>query len=77
MKRIFAVVMVLAMALTFPPVSYADDSLLDKTGDWFATLGKTREEKDRILLERKMNRAAKKLEKGMEKAGKDLEKAFK
>lgn len=55
----------------------AEDSICDKAGDWFATMGKSGQEKDQILLQRKMDRAAKKAGDAMNKAGKDLEKAFK
>lgn len=55
----------------------AEDSIVDKAGDWFATIGKSGQEKDQILLQRRMDRAAKKAGAAFDKAGKDLAKAFK
>ncbi len=57
--------------------AFAEDTVIDKMSDWFATAGKSQQEKDQILLQRHMDRAAKKTGDAFNKAGKDLEKAFK
>ena len=52
----------------------SDQSIFNRTGDWFATIGKSEEEKATIKAERVAERKAKRLEKGKkekkEKAGK-------
>jgi membrane-bound lytic murein transglycosylase B len=40
-----------------------DESMLNRMGDWFATMGKSAEEKAKILRERKMKRATERAEK--------------
>lgn len=46
----------------------SDNSIFNRTSDWFATVGKSQEEKDRIKAERQARRAAKRVEKESEKA---------
>ncbi len=48
----------------------SDNAIFNRVGDWFATVGKSGEEKENILAERKTKRAAKKARKRAEKAGK-------
>jgi hypothetical protein len=58
----------------------AGDTILDKTGDWFATVGKSQEEKYRIKVERRAARKIKKAQKKIVKKKKDIaaqKKAFK
>jgi hypothetical protein len=68
-----------ASALAASDVS--QDSVVDKAGDWFATLGKSGSEKDQILIQRRSERIAKRMQKAVEdgskKAGKEMEKMFK
>ena len=75
MKKLFLGMLILVAAFAAVP-AYAEDSVLDKAGDWIATVGKSPAEKDRILLERRSDRVAKEFKKGAEKMGKDLENAF-
>lgn len=64
-----------------------EDTVWDKVGDWFATVGKSADERDEILLERRTARQAarfqrairmesKKAEKKVEKFTKEMEKLF-
>jgi cytochrome c-type biogenesis protein CcmH/NrfG len=79
MKRLMAlavVVVFIAMSLVAMPV-YADDNVLDKAGDWWATRGKQEPEKSMILAQRKMERAAKRAEKEMKKSSKEMGKSMK
>ena len=44
-------------AIAYPPNCYEKDhTFINKTGDWFATLGKKGRAKERILLKRKHDR---------------------
>ena len=63
------------------------DSIVDKASDWLATIGKSPEDRDMILAQRRSERAAehlkeamktesKKAGKQMEKMGKDMGKMF-
>ena len=81
-------VFVLALTLVAGPTTSAmagsdvsQDSVVDKAGDWFATLGKSGADKDQILIQRRTERIAKRMQKavkeGSEKAGKEMEKMFK
>lgn len=74
---------VLVMLLTFsfvainvvtPTTVHAEESIIDKTGDWFATLGKSDMEKAKIKAERKAKRMKAKAEKEAKKAAKSVEK---
>ncbi|MBN1526593.1 MAG: hypothetical protein JW919_03295 [Candidatus Omnitrophica bacterium] len=79
MKRLTALVVVavfIAMSLVATPV-YADDSVIDKVGDWWATRGKQDPEKSMILTQRRMERAAKKADKEMKKSSKEMGKSMK
>lgn len=70
-------------------MEHADDNaIFNRVTDWFATVGKSEEEKAKILAERKAKRAAKRAEKEakkkakeakekMEKGKKDLDKKMK
>lgn len=66
----------IAVSLFAMPV-YADDNILDKAGDWWATRGKEDPEKSMILTQRRMERAAKRAEKEMKKSSKQMEKDMK
>lgn len=48
----------------------SDQSIFNRVGDWFATIGKSPEEKEKILAERKAKRAAKRAEIEAKKAQK-------
>lgn len=78
-KFVFALLAGLMLVTSTPMVgvAYAEDTVVDKVGDWVATMGKSGMEKDQILLERRMDREAKRASKAMKKAGKDLKNAFK
>ena len=87
-KKIMGSVLLLIAFLAVPAVLFAEngysgDTAIEKMGDWFATVGKSQDEKDRILLERHTDRMARKIKdsmkrgvKEMEKFGKDMEKAL-
>lgn len=51
----------------------SDQAIFHRVGDWFATVGKTPEEKEAILMERKAKRAAEKAEKEALKAKRQAE----
>lgn len=53
-----------------------EESVGDKVGDWFATLGKPKEEKDRIMAERRALRAARKLEESIEKTRDEMQRGM-
>ena len=59
----------------------SDNAIFNRVGDWFATIGKSEEEKQKILTQRKAERAAKRAEKEAKKkaeeAGKKMEKGKK
>ena len=55
----------------------SDQSVFNRAGDWFATIGKSDEEKVAIRAERKAKRAAKKAEREAKKAQKKAEKKLK
>lgn len=94
MKRIAGIVvaLVLGMGIATQPVQAAEmvgqqDTVIDRIGDWFATLGKSGMEKDAILTQRKADRltkraeqrareGAKKAERELNQAGKDLQKSL-
>ncbi|MBI2105086.1 MAG: hypothetical protein HYT90_05895 [Candidatus Omnitrophica bacterium] len=63
------------------------DSVVDRVGDWFATLGKSGMERDSLLAQRKAERMAKRsqqaverqarqAERGMQQTGKELNKGL-
>jgi len=79
MKKYVAVVVAavfLVLSLACVPV-YANDNVIDKTGDWWATRGKQEPEKGLILAQRRAERAAKKADKEMKKATKNMQKDMK
>lgn len=55
----------------------SDQSIFNRVTDWFATIGKSPEEKEKILAERKAKRAAKRAEKEAKKAKAEAEKKAK
>lgn len=55
----------------------SENAIFNRVGDWFATVGKSREEKAKVLEERKAERAAKRIEKEGRKAEKQAEKEAK
>ncbi len=58
-----------------------DNAIFNRTTDWFATIGKSGAEKEKILAERKAERAVKRAEKeakkAQQKAGEEMKKAGK
>ncbi|HPN72706.1 MAG TPA: hypothetical protein PKZ41_01775 [Candidatus Omnitrophota bacterium] len=50
----------------------SDESALNRVGDWFATRGKSEQEKQAILAERKAKRTAEKMKKEAEKKSKEM-----
>ena len=84
MKKLITLILVLSFALCAPavtPVTWAaseaseiaQDNVVDKVGDWFATRGKTEAERKAILAQRKTDRVAKRAEKQAMKAKKRAE----
>jgi hypothetical protein len=67
---VFLVGSVFAFWAKASAASGAEDSIVDKIGDWFATVGKPENEKNMIIAERKMQRAAKRIKSEMTKQGK-------
>jgi hypothetical protein len=55
----------------------SDEAVFNRVGDWFATIGKSDQEKEKILVERKVIRAKKKAKKKAEKAAAKAEKKMK
>jgi len=51
----------------------SDQAIFNRVGDWFATIGKNKEEKARIKAERRVKRAAKNAEKKAKQAKDELE----
>ena len=49
------------------------NAIFNRTADWFATIGKSEEEKTQILAERKVKRQAKEVENQAKKAAKEAE----
>ncbi len=52
----------------------SEEAIFHRIGDWFATRGKSEEEKKAIIAERKAKRAAARLQKQAEKQKRELEK---
>ncbi len=87
-KSIAVWVLAAILALAQPAYVYAEqDNVIDKTSDWFATLGKKDDEKSTLLYKRRTAREAKragkdlrkqtkKAEKELNAIGKDLDKSF-
>ena len=55
----------------------SENAIFNRVGDWFATAGKSKEEKEKILAERKAEREDKRAEKRARKEAKKAEKALK
>jgi len=51
----------------------SDEAVFHRVGDWFATIGKSPDEKKAIIAQRKADRAAKRAQKKAEKAKKDMD----
>lgn len=73
---LFSLLSVFAAGCAYAAGSY-EDTFLDKTGDWFATLGKPADEKDSILAERRAKRAAEHFKKDMKEIGAKADKKSK
>lgn len=84
----FAVVFALSSSLAFAAPgrkgssdkameNASDEAVFNRVGDWFATIGKSGEEKEAIIAERKAERAAKKAQKEAKKKQKMAEKKAK
>ena len=65
----------------------SDEAIFHRVGDWFATIGKSKEDKQAVIAEHRAKRMAKQAQKelekqaktaqrGVEQAAKDLKKAF-
>lgn len=52
----------------------SEEAIFHRVGDWFATRGKSEEEKEAIIAERKATRAAKRAQKEAEKQKRKMEK---
>jgi len=50
-----------------------DEAVFDRIGDWFATLGKSGFEKESILVQRRMARAARRTQRAMREVGEGLQ----
>jgi len=88
MKKTIMMVLVVLLALS-PTVSFAakdrkgasdqalehanENAIFNRVGDWFATIGKSDEEKAQIKAERKAKRAAKRAEKEVKKKAKEAQ----
>lgn len=92
MKKFLVLIVLLSIIATSMPVFAAqgrkgasdmamqkasDESVFNRTSDWFATRGKSENEKKAILAERKTKRAAEKAQKQAEKKKKEMEKKAK
>jgi hypothetical protein len=54
-----------------------DNAIFNRVGDWFATIGKSDEEKEAIVAQRKAERQVKRAEKEAQKAAKQAEEKIK
>ena len=93
MKSIFVMMLVGLFAFSATPATPAyagekgasamgyehasENSVFNRVGDWFATIGKSGAEKDQILAERKAARMKKHAEKEAKKMGKSADSAGK
>ena len=69
-----AALMVGAAAPVFAqPQSVAGDSIIDKAGDWLATLGKSKTDKQIILADRHTKRIARRMSHVLEKTNHEAE----
>jgi hypothetical protein len=90
MKPLFTVILTLSLLIMNTPAHAGDEgakgasstayehasdqSVFNRAGDWFATIGKSPEEKEAILEQRRQERAARRAEKEMRKTEKADEK---
>jgi len=51
----------------------SDQAIFNRVGDWFATVGKSEEEKEAILMERRAQRATKRAEKAARQLGRQAD----
>ncbi len=93
MKKALSLLLIFAVCFSFTPMLEAakdvkgasdkalekasEESIFNRTGDWFATIGKPEAEKEKIRAERKAKRAKKRAEKEAKKAKKETEKKAK
>ena len=93
MRKLLTISFILMLAMAYIPTFAAeegkkgasakayehasDQSIFNRVGDWFATIGKSPEEKEKILEERRAKRAAKRAEIEAKKAAKKAEKEAK
>ena len=82
MKKVlaFAVVAVFAVVLATAMTGCGksgEDTILDKTGDWFATIGKSESDANIIVAQRKANRVAARMQAGMKQAAEDMNRQMK
>jgi 3'-phosphoadenosine 5'-phosphosulfate sulfotransferase (PAPS reductase)/FAD synthetase len=54
-----------------------ENAIFNRIGDWFATIGKSQEDKEEILMERKAERKAKRAKKKAKEAAQKAEKKMK
>ena len=89
MRKVITVLVVIALAVTATPAfaqrttrgasttayeKASDEAVFHRVGDWFATVGKSDEEKQAIIAQRKAERAAKRAQKEAAKAQKEAQK---
>ena len=89
MKKVVAFLLAIVFLIGIAPVHAApgrkgasdkayehasDNAVFNRVGDWFATRGKSAEEKKAVLTERKSERAAKRAEKEARKQKRNAEK---
>ena len=90
MRRIVASLIILTLLVGAMPEAMAqrgantraierasDEAIFHRVGDWFATRGKSKEEKKAIIAERKAKRRAARAKKAAEKRKKEMEKKAK
>ena len=92
MKKLIVFAVILSLAMTSIPAFAAkgrkgasdrayeqasDEAVFHRVGDWFATVGKSEEEKAAIKAERKTARTVKRLKKEAEKKKKEMKKESK
>ena len=90
MRNFFIVLLVLSFALTAPVFAAQDagvgaiaksadkasqDTWIDQAGDWFATLGKSEEDREFIITQRRADRFAQRVQTEAGAAARDAEKA--
>ncbi len=79
MKKYIAIVVlsIFVIGSLFAMPVYAQDNVIDKIGDWAATVGKDEPQKSMILSQRRADRAAKRAQKELEKTSKQAAKSAK